>query len=135
MDPQESGRLVAGKGLEGSADFGSPRHVTLIDAARWAEAQERLGAPVDPASRRANLMLSGLNLAGSRGKILRLGTARLEIRGETRPCEVMDMAHQGLRQELQRDWGGGAYAHVLEGAEIRIGDVAAWEETPVEENA
>jgi hypothetical protein len=39
----------------------------------------------------------------------------------------MEAAHAGL-QELMRDrWGGGAFAEVVDGGEIRIGDVVQWE--------
>jgi MOSC domain-containing protein YiiM len=127
MDPVESATLVAGRGIENDANFGSKREVTLIDAGRWHEAQRRLGTDVDPAARRANLLLSGVNLMETRGKVLRVGNTRLRVLGETRPCQLMDEACQGLKVELQRDWGGGAHAEVLEGGEIRPGDAAGWE--------
>jgi len=127
MDPVTEGALVAGRGLEGDANFGSKREVTLVDWERWQEAQARLGAEVNPAARRANLLLSGVKLVESRDRVLRIGAARLRILGETRPCNLMDEMHQGLKTELQADWGGGAYAEVLDGGVIRPGDAAAWE--------
>jgi len=127
MDAVDQGTLTAGRGLEGDANFGHKREVTLVDWDRWQVAQQRLGAEVDPSARRANLLLTGVNLVESRGKVLRVGSARLRILGETRPCNLMDEAHQGLMTELQSDWGGGAFAEVLDGGVIRPGDAASWE--------
>jgi MOSC domain-containing protein YiiM len=129
MDPQPSAVLVAGRGLEGNANQGGRRQVTMIEEERWAEATAEAGADIQPGSRRANLMISGLRLAGSRGRILRIGSTRLRIWSECNPCERMDEVRPGLKQALRPDWRGGACAQVLEGGEIRIGDEVDWEES------
>jgi MOSC domain-containing protein YiiM len=132
MDPQPSALLVAGRGIEGNANQGGRRQVTMIEAERWAEAVSEVGAEsganLPPESRRANLMISGLRLAGTRGRILRIGSTRLRIWSECNPCERMDEILPGLKQALRPDWRGGACAQILEGGEIRIGDEVDWEE-------
>jgi len=87
MDPVRAATLEAGRGLEGNANRGGRRQVTIIARERWAELMRDLGADVPPSARRANLMIAGLDLQDSRGRILRVGPARLMINGETRPCE------------------------------------------------
>ena len=127
MDRVDSALLEVDGGLNGNANRGGKRQVTVISQERWAELMDTLGADLPPSARRANLMVSGLDLQQSRGRVLRVGSTRLLINGETRPCEQMEAAHQGL-QELMRDrWGGGAFAEVVEGGEIRVGDEVGFE--------
>lgn len=132
MDPQPSAVLVAGRGIEGNANQGGRRQVTMIEEERWTEAISEVGgeagAALPPESRRANLMISGLRLVGTRGRILRIGSTRLRIWSECTPCERMDEVLPGLQRALRPDWRGGACAQILEGGEIRIGDEVAWEE-------
>jgi len=128
MDPQGSALLVAGRGLEGNANQGGRRQVTLIEEERWAEALADLGAEVEPSARRANLLIAGLRLEATRGQVLRIGPCRLRIWMECMPCERMDEACPGLQEALRPGWRGGACAEVLEGGEIRAGDEVAWEE-------
>ncbi len=96
-----------------------------MDTARWARIEADIGTPLDPSTRRANLLVSGVSLAESRTRILQVGPCRLRVGGETRPCERMDEAFAGLRSVMQKDWGGGAYAEVLDDGEIAVGDVVS----------
>src|SRR5687767_5398973 len=89
MQPVERARLAAGKGLEGSADQGGKRQLTLLELERWQKATGSLGVALDPATRRANLLVSGIDLARSAGRVLAIGAARVRIRGETDPCRRM----------------------------------------------
>ena len=77
-----------------------------MDTERWARIEETIGCSLDPSARRANLLVSGVSLAESRGRILKVGPCRLRLVGETRPCERMDEAFDGLRKVMQEDWGG-----------------------------
>lgn len=126
MDPVERATLRAGRGVLGNADQGGRRQVTLIERQAWSEAEAQVGAAVDPSARRANLLIQGLTLAGSRGRVLRVGAAELQINGETRPCERMDEAHPGLRTALESSWRGGVFATILNDAEIEVGAPVEW---------
>ena len=117
------------KGLAGNANRGGRRQVTIISRERWEELMRDLGADLPPETRRANLMVSGIDLQDSRGRILRVGATRLLINGETRPCEQMEAAHAGLPPLMRARWGGGAFAAVIEAGDIRVGDAVEWEKT------
>lgn len=127
MAPVEGARLVADRGIVGNANQGGRRQVTIIEREAWARALEDLGEPIEPSARRANLLVSGVELRERRGGILRVGACRIHIRGETRPCRRMDEAAPGLRAALEPEWRAGAYGVVLDDGEIRVGDPVAWE--------
>ena len=122
MDAAPEAELVAGRGIRGNADQGRRRQVTVIDRAAWDAALQDVGDAVAASARRANLMISGIDLAGTRGRVLRIGECRLEIGGETRPCYRMDEAMEGLQQALRKDWRGGVFCVVLDDGVIRVGD-------------
>jgi MOSC domain-containing protein YiiM len=131
MDPVNRATLVAGRGLEGNANYGGRRQVTLLSREQWADATRTLGADVAPAARRANLFITGLDFEQSRGRVIRIGACRIRVLGETRPCERMDEACDGLRAALDPHWRGGAFGEVLDDGEVIVGDLVDWEDTTV----
>src|SRR5688572_22097222 len=127
MDPVEEAQLIEGRGIVGNVDRSRRRQVTLLERETWDRVMAALNGDAEPSARRANLLIGGVALAQTRGRILRIGDTLLVIGGETTPCERMEAVLPGLRAALSPDWGGGAFAQVLKGAMIRVGDVAAWE--------
>jgi hypothetical protein len=111
----------------GKMDQGGKRQVTLIDRERWHELTDRGDGNLETNARRANLVIDSVDLFDSSGKTLRIGPARLLIHGETRPCERMDEALPGLQEAMRERWGGGAFAEVIEGGEIAVGDPVEWD--------
>jgi MOSC domain-containing protein YiiM len=126
MDAAERATLIAGKGIAGNANKGGRRQVTLIEREVFEQVEAELEVPIDPSWRRANLLVSGLSLLKSRGRTLRIGACVVEILGETRPCERMEEACEGLQAALSKPWRGGAFAAVIEGGEIAVGDRIEW---------
>jgi MOSC domain-containing protein YiiM len=127
MDAATGATLVAGRGIAGNADQGGKRQVTIMDLERWLELTDRLDADADTSARRANLVIDSLDLFDSRGKTLRIGTTRLHIVGETRPCERMDDVSPGLQAAMRERWGGGVFAEVIDGGAIAVGDEVRWD--------
>jgi MOSC domain-containing protein YiiM/uncharacterized protein YndB with AHSA1/START domain len=128
MDPRETIELVAGRGVAGSANQGGRRQVTLLERETWERMMRELGSDAGPEARRANVLVSGIELRASRGRLLRIGRTLVRVAGEVKPCERMEEAVAGLRAVMYPDWRGGAFAQVLEGGAVRVGDPVSWEE-------
>ena len=122
LDAVSEARLVAGRGIEGNADQGGWRQVTIIDEKAWQDAEAELGAKVDPSHRRANVMVRGIDLEQSRGKKLRLGACVIEIRGENPPCRQMG----AMQKPLKPHWRAGVFGSVVDGGTIRVGEPASY---------
>ncbi|HEX6587881.1 MAG TPA: MOSC domain-containing protein [Longimicrobiales bacterium] len=122
MDAAPEAELVAGRGIRGNADQGRRRQVTVVDRGALDRMMDEMGERVAYSARRANLMISGVDLAGSRGRVLHVGSCRLQVGGETRPCYRMDEALPGMQQAMKHDWRGGVFCVVLDDGIIRVGD-------------
>ncbi|MDQ3951217.1 MAG: MOSC domain-containing protein [Gemmatimonadota bacterium] len=128
MDSAREATLVAGRGIVGNANQGGKRQVTIIARESWDQVTRELGAEVPPQTRRANLLVSGVELANTRGRVLRIGECRVRVYGETKPCWQMEEARAGLQSALQPDWRGGVFAEVLDDGQIVVGDPVEWVE-------
>jgi MOSC domain-containing protein YiiM len=51
----------------------------------------------------------------------------VRVAGEVKPCERMEEAVPGLRALMYPDWRGGAFAQVLDGGLVAVGDPVTWE--------
>ena len=133
MDPVSTARLRAQRGIVGNANQGGRRQITLLEAERWTEhlaAIDRVDDPaLGPSRRRANILVRGIPLVNSRGRVMRIGALRVQIAGETKPCHQMDEVAPGLQAVMRPQWGGGAFAMILDDGEISIGDTVEWDET------
>jgi MOSC domain-containing protein YiiM len=126
MDPVGEAELIAGKGIVGNANQGGHRQVTIIEKEVWNKMMDHLDSDLPPTTRRANLLVEGIQLAETRGKTLRIGNCRIRIHGETIPCERMDEALPGLKDEMEPEWRGGAFGEVLDDGHVTVGDPVEW---------
>ena len=127
MDPSLLASMRTDRGLVGNANQGGRRQITILSAERWEAHMEAIGTTLDPSVRRANLLVRGIPLEDSRGRVLCVGTVRLRIAGETKPCHQMDEVFPGLQGVMRANWGGGAFAVVLNDGAIAVGDDVYWE--------
>jgi MOSC domain-containing protein YiiM len=113
---------VPGIGLEGDQKRGRTRQVTLLARESWQAATEELGVDAPPSSRRANVVIGGLDLSDTIGRRLRLGPVLIQVHGETDPCEMMDRVAPGLKATLIPERRAGVFGAVIEGGAIAVGD-------------
>lgn len=125
MDPVARASITD-TGLTGSVRAGSVRQITLLEREIWEDRTTAVGSSAPPSQRRANLLVSGISLAHSRGRLLRVGAARLRVAGETKPCERMDEVAPGLQAAMRPDWGGGVFTQVVAPGDIAVGDPVEW---------
>ncbi len=123
MLEHDSLEIDEGQGVVGDHAHGRMRHVTIVFADDWAEAELELGRTVDPAGRRANVLVDGGSCERLVGRTIRLGDASFEIKGVVKPCPVMDEAAPGLMDALEQGGRPGIWGRALTGGTIRIGDV------------
>ncbi|MGH7552535.1 MAG: MOSC domain-containing protein, partial [Longimicrobiales bacterium] len=81
MDPVDRATLKAGRGIEGNANQGGKRQVTLLEKEVWDRLMAGLGGSLDASTRRANLLVSGVALESSRERVLDVGGVRIRIYG------------------------------------------------------
>ena len=118
----EESTLAVGAGLADDPDGTGQRGVTFLDIARWNATLEDLGVDLPWHTRRANVLVEGLDLEATLGHTLRLGTAEIRVHAETVPCGLMDRLHDGLRTALKPDFRGGVYGEVMTAGAVRVGD-------------
>jgi MOSC domain-containing protein YiiM len=123
MLERQSLDAVAGAGIVGDHTLGRLRHVTIVFEADWRAAAATLGKDdLDPAGRRANVLVSGRGDPGLVGATIRLGDVRVDVKGVTAPCPVMDRAAPGMHEALKPDGRGGVWGRIVAGGAIRVGD-------------
>lgn len=128
MEELDSREVSSEAGLAG--DFrgrAKGRNVTVLSREGWEAACADLGERLPWTTRRANLLVEGVDLAHSAGRQLRVGAVLLEITDECAPCQRMEDARSGLRAVLGRDWRAGVVCSVVEGGKLRVGDSVALE--------
>ncbi len=119
---------IGSDGLAGKNRKSKKRQVTLLAREDWDAAQAAAGAELHWTTRRANLLVEGIELAHTAGRRIRVGTALLEVSAETDPCALMDRFQPGLRKALEPDWRGGVSTRVLEPGVVQRGDAVCFED-------
>lgn len=101
------------------------RQVTVLSADVWKAVCEELGENLPWTTRRANLLVEGLELPRGTGDIIEIGRVALLVTMETDPCSRMEEQCAGLKNALQPDWRGGIACQILSGGSIRVGDTVS----------
>lgn len=109
-------------GLQGDVAVRPDRGITFLASAQWTEVTQLLGADLPWHTRRANVLVDAPSLAGWIGKTIAVGAIQVRINAESKPCNLMDRLHPGLREALLPDARGGVYGRILRGGAIHVGD-------------
>jgi MOSC domain-containing protein YiiM len=110
-------------GIAGDARGRTPgRQVTVLFREGWEAACRDLGVTLPWTTRRANLLVEGLDPPGV-GERLAIGMVELEVTEEAAPCRVMEAAQRGLYAALTPEWRGGVCCRVRSEGSISLGDV------------
>lgn len=99
--------IAPGRGIVSENRKPGTREITLISAEAWEEVCRELGTRLPWYSRRANILVRGIDLSSTIGRRLGLGGVKLLIHGETKPCGIMDQQAAGLTKALVPDCRGG----------------------------
>lgn len=127
MDEALQAEIQSGKGIVGNLEQNIFRQITIMEKEVWEALMNDFQVDLSLKTRRANLIISGLNLENSKKKILVIGNCEIGIFGETKPCARMDQAEQGL-QKAMIQWKGGAFGKALTDGNINIGDKVYFKE-------
>lgn len=98
------------------------RQVTVMSLENWHSTCKELGQEIPWTTRRANILIEGIELKNTTGSHLRIGTTLVEITGELEPCNRMDEQFQGLTQILSSEWRGGVTCRLIEEGEVHVND-------------
>ena len=123
METLDQASVSVATGIEGDARGKlRGRQVTVLAQEAWDAACREVGQALPWTTRRANILVTGLELANTTGKTLRIGDLSLAITGETDPCERMEDQASGLKAALTPDWRGGVTCRVTSDGAIHVGD-------------
>lgn len=114
--------VSVGKGLDLEPSHKGKRGVTLLSRQSWNDVCRELKADIPWHTRRANVLIDGLDLERLVGHSLQIGDVRLQVHGETQPCSLMDKLHFGLREILIPKYRGGVHAEVITAGELKTGN-------------
>lgn len=119
----EQAEAIAGHALVGDHAAPGKRAITILSRESWDDACREFGRDIDPGVRRANLLVTGIDLRATIGRSLRIGSVLIDVHGETRPCELLDDdGRVGLHAALRPERRGGVHGSIRTGGTLRVGD-------------
>ena len=110
---------VVGDRWQGSP--GGSRMVTLIAEEHLLAIGSFLGHSVTPEQLRRNIVVGGVNLLALKERLLRVGTAVLEVTGECHPCSRMEQELGPGGFNAVRGQGG-VTARVVSAGQLSVGE-------------
>lgn len=122
MELREQIEVTENRGIAEEFRHTDKRQITVMTREDWDAICEDLAAEIPWTFRRANFLIEGLAIAGVTDRTLEIGPVRIELKGVTHPCALMDSQRKGLTKAIAKDDRGGVYGRVLTGGTVSIGD-------------
>lgn len=122
MQERQEAEVTIEQGITADYRGSGLRQVTFISVEQWQETMAALDADLPWHTRRANLLIDGIDLPDTVGEQIRIGDCLFTIYGETEPCPRMEELQAGLQQALQPDLRAGVWGKVVEGGTLRVGE-------------
>ena len=109
-------------GIEGDLPASLDRGITLLSAEQWEQVMGELDRDLPWHTRRANVLVSGSGLERLIGQEIQVGSVRVAVKGETKPCKLMEQLCPGLRAALTPECRGGVLGRIMQSGTLAIGD-------------
>ena len=122
MQEWQEVKVTIEQGIRGDYRGSGLRQVTFISVEQWQETIKELDVDLPWHTRRANLLIEGIDLPDTVGEQIRIGDCLFTIYGETEPCQRMEELQAGLQQALRPDLRAGVWGKVVEGGILRVGE-------------
>ncbi len=122
MQEQQEAEVTVEQGITQDSRGAGLRQVTFISVEQWQETMKELDVDLPWHTRRANLLIEGIDLPDTVGEQIRIGDCLFTIYGETEPCSRMEELQAGLQQALRPDLRAGVWGKVVEGGTLRVGE-------------
>lgn len=122
MELRDKIEVIENRGITEEFRHTDKRQITVMTREDWDAVCEDLAAEIPWTFRRANFLIEGLPIAGITDRTLAIGPVRIELKGVTHPCALMDSQHKGLTKAIANGDRGGVYGRVLIGGTVSIGD-------------
>ena len=125
MREMQQAEATLGGGITEDIEVKPHRGITLLSREQWGETMRELGADLPWHTRRANVLVEGLRPSDLVGLTVRIGAVELHIHGETKPCALMDVYHDGLQEALAPDMRAGVHGQVICAGSFSVGDTVS----------
>ncbi len=109
-------------GVAGDLPSSLNRGMTLLSADQWKQVMRELDRDLPWHTRRANVLVSGPGLERLIGQEIQVGSVRVAVKGETKPCELMERLCPRLRAALTPECRGGVLGRITQSGTMAIGD-------------
>ncbi len=122
MQERQEVEVTVEQGITEDSRGSGLRQVTFLSTEQWQETMKELDVDLPWHTRRANLLIDGIDLLDAVGEQIRIGDCLFTIYGETDPCQRMEELQPGLQQALMPDLRAGIWGKVVQGGTLRIGE-------------